>query len=62
MTPETPRMFRVVYAPELTPPQFVAERGELRIVPTPTIKIDEDAHERAADLCGVLNRIYGGTP
>ena len=58
--------FAVTFAPELTPPQWIVERGAMRIVPTvdPPGSVlytnDPDAAKRAAEVCEVLNRVYAG--
>lgn len=48
--------FSVTYAPDLA--QYVVERGELRVVPTPTPFSDEKALARAKALAVALNRVY----
>lgn len=59
--------FHVVYAPELTPPQYVAERDagaeRVRVVPSLWPKPngapgESDTRTRAAALCVALNRVY----
>ena len=56
--------FAVRFAPHLTPPQYIVERGEMRVVPTvdPPGSVlytnDPDAAKRAAEVCEVLNRVY----
>lgn len=55
-----PATFCVRYAPELR--QYVVECGAVRIVPSiwpEGVAEDRDAAVRAAELCGVLNRVYG---
>lgn len=51
--------FRVAFAPELTPPQYVVTRDALRIVPKPTPMYDPQAESRARTVCAALNRVYG---
>lgn len=56
--------FAIRYAPELTPPQYVVQRGEAtetRVVPTPTPFTDPEAKRRAVTVCDALNRVYGQT-
>ena len=53
------REFRVTYAPELA--QYVAERGDMRVVPSVIAfgpHADPDAAQRAREVCEVLNRVY----
>lgn len=51
--------FRVVYARDCA--QYVAERGDIRVKPSiwPPQTADHDAKTRAAELCDILNRVYG---
>lgn len=52
--------FGVVYDPALA--QYIVERGELRVVPTPTPFKDEKALTRAGALAVALNRVYAAEP
>lgn len=54
--PASGARFSVRYAPDLC--VYVVERGEMRIVPSNTPRVDPDGAQRAREVAEALNRIY----